>query len=207
MKSIRSIILLMLMTVLTACGMDSDGGVTIDAPMAASAPSDTPEAPESPPSGLACLSGTWELVDVETYMNSILPPELAAGLTFVGSSGFVSTDFRSDGTYTYSMDEFLVQYTMDMGGGAVPMEVHLDGEGHGIYKSIEDNTIRFTDLDSSALRITFSLAGEAFDLGTDASTGALSSPEETVDYECSDDTLFITPPLEGALPVEYTRSD
>lgn len=87
------------------------------------------------------------------------------------------------------------------------MEVRLDGEGHGVYESIDDNTIRFTDLDSSDLMITFSLAGEAFDLGTDTSTDELTSHEETVNYECSGDTLFTTPPLEGALPVEYARID
>jgi hypothetical protein len=205
MKSTKFMFVLSLALVLVACDVGGTESGPVESPVPSIAPTSTPEPTEPPSTGLACLSGTWELVNVENYMNSVVPPELAAGLTFIGNSGTVSVNFVSDGTYTYTWNEFQVQYTMDVGSGPVPLEIDMNGDGSGIFEPIDDHHLSFTDLEGSGMTIEVLMGGETIDLGMDEAVSALGGPDTTFEFDCDGDTLLTYPPIEGALPVEYAR--
>ena len=204
MKS-KIMILVLLLSVLSACDSTPTESSPAESPPPEVAPTHTIEPTDPPTTGLACLSGTWELVNVENYMNSVVPPDLAGSLTFVESSGTASAIYAADGTYTYRLDEFRVLYSMDGGTGPLTMEVYMDGEGAGIYDPIDDRTLSFTQLDDSGVAITFTLAGEIFDLGMDDAATAFGSPDTIFEFDCDGNMLLTYPPIEGALPVEYAR--
>jgi hypothetical protein len=204
MKITKSVILLALTLALVACDA-GESGSPAETTVPTVAPTNTPEPTSTPATGVTCLNGTWELFDIENYMNSVIPPELAGGLAFIGSSGTATTNFGGDGLYAVTLEEFQVQYTMDVGSGPVPLEVYIDGDGSGVYEAIDDHTIHFTELDNSGMIMTVLMGGETIDLGMEDAISAFGGTDTTFEFDCSGDTLLTYPPIEGALPVEYVR--
>lgn len=204
MKS-RVLILLVVVLALAACDTTPIESIPAESPEPEVVDTPTLEPTDPPSTGLACLSGTWELVDIEEYMSSVVPPDLAGSLTFVESSGSASTEFAADGTYTYHLDAFRVVYSMDMGAGPMAMEVLMQGEGNGLYEAMDDHTLTFTQLDDTDVALTVTLAGEVFDMGMDDAVSAFGSPDTVFQFDCSGDTLLTYPPIAGALPVKYAR--
>jgi hypothetical protein len=203
MKFTKAVILLILALGLAACGGATESAAEATDPVMAA--TDSPEPTATPATGLACLNGTWALSNIDNYMNSVIPPDLAGGLIFIGSSGTVTTNFGGDGLYAVTLEDFQVQYTMDVGSGPVPLEVYLDGNGSGVYEAIDDNTMTFTELDNSGMTMTVLMGGETIDLGMEDAVSAFGSPDTTFEFDCNGDTLLTYPPIEGALPVEYAR--
>jgi hypothetical protein len=204
MKITKFAIILMLALVLTACSSGATESAA-ESPIPTMAATNTPEPTSTPATGLACLSGTWELVNIENYMDSVIPPEMAGLLTYVENSGTASANFNPDGTYTYQVNQFRVQYSMDMGSGPMTMEVLMNGEGNGTYEAVDDNTLTFTELDNSGVTLTATLGGEAINFNIDDAVGAFGSTATPFEFDCNGNTLLTYPPIEGALPVEYAR--
>lgn len=201
------LLILTLALLLAACDSSATESSSTEPAAPEEMATDTLAPTPEPATGLSCLSGTWELVNIENYMNSVVPSDLAGTMEFVDSSGTAGAEFAGDGTYSYHVDDFRVQYAMDMGAGAIPMEVIMQGEGNGIYEAIDDHTLTFTQLDDSGLTITITLAGEPFDIGLDDAVSFFGSPDTVFQFDCSGDSLLTYPPIDGALPVEYARVD
>ena len=145
----------------------------------------------------ACLVGTWNVAEIESFMQSILPSQVdRSSLEYQGMSGTMQVTFESDGTGSYLLQDFVVSYNM-MG---LPMAFGLNGNGTLTYQTAGDQVTIQTG-DDSTLTGQLTLGTTSSPLG-DLGEGAISG---TRAYACQGDTLEMTPDAENASPVVYQR--
>lgn len=181
-----------LLSQLTAGNEASEAEVETPAMTAAAPPLDASAAGDA-----ACLVGTWNVTEIEGYIQSILPAGVdSSSLEYQGMSGTMQVTFESDGTGNYLIQDFTVDYIMI----GLPTGFAMNGSGTFTYQTAGDQVTVQTGDDST-------LTGE-LTIGTTASPlGDLgeSAINGTRGFSCQGDTLEMTPDTENASPVVYQR--
>ena len=181
-----------LLSRVTGGNEESEAEVETPAMTAAAPPLDASAAGDA-----ACLVGTWNVTEIEGYVQSILPAQVdRSSLEYQGMSGTMQVTFESDGTGSYLLQDFVVSYNM-MG---LPMAFGLNGNGTLTYQTAGDRVTIQTG-DDSTLTGQLSLGTTSSPLG-DLGESAISGTQA---YACQGDTLEMTPDSENASPVVYQR--
>ena len=174
------------------------------APTATSAPTATP----LPASGGACLVGTWELVDLSVYMQSVFA-QSGGAVTFAGQTGRIVYTFGADGTAHVDAQDFTMQMAMAVEKLTFDINVIISGAADSQYTATDDQ-ITFSNGELKGLKISATMNGTELFSNTPAELAAMfgASPDpkyNTFGYQCDATTLTYTPPVENAQPVVMKR--
>jgi len=182
-------------------------------------PTPAPTIPTAVPSATvetsetSCLVGVWEAHDVQQFVASILP----ASITELGTPEFKSTagslryTFTQDGQASAEAGQYAIHYAVSRGILSVPLDVLLDGKITGSYSTIAPDGLIFTATSASQITISASLAGVPVlnsSLGDLVPLfGGLSGGSAQGTYACSGSTFDYTPPISGAKPLVFSRTN
>ncbi|MBI5564921.1 MAG: hypothetical protein HY870_08505 [Chloroflexi bacterium] len=180
------------------------------APTATTAPTPTtaPTATPLPASSSACLVGTWELVDLSNYMQSVFA-QTGGAVSFVGQTGRIVYVFDADGSANVDAQDFTMMMAMAVEKLTFDINVIISGAAESQYAATDDQ-ITFSNGELKGLKISATMNGAELFANTPAELaamfGASSDPKyNTFGYQCDTTTLVYTPPVENAQPVVMKR--
>jgi ABC-type oligopeptide transport system substrate-binding subunit len=143
-------------------------------------------------SSSTCLTGTWNLTDFSSYMNSIEQnTSNASGSTVTVSSqdftGKAQFTFGDYGTATLSADTFEQKFTLstDVGGTKLDIPITLDINGHSTAKyTVDGDKVSFNGQDNSGMTITVVTMGTSNPI--DQSLLGANGTIQLYQYACPD---------------------
>ncbi len=142
----------------------------------------------------ACMVGTWQLTDMETFARAVLPPGAfeQKSLKFNGGAGLLGYTFTEDGQITVEAFQWMAQFSVAEGTSLYRLDLQINGVANGKF-SLEDDIVRVDSVQSSHLTYL-----AVFDDETMVDTFQANEfvPLFVPDYnqarfECSDSTLSL----------------
>lgn len=92
--------------------------------------------------GAACLVGTWQIADLNQYMQSVLPQMIEGAQAQIKDvSGVLTYSFNADGTTLGLAQDFVVNADVTTSGFTVPGEITLNGATNGQYVVDDSGTV------------------------------------------------------------------
>lgn len=133
-------------------------------------PTQTPEpTPTSVPplelgsasTGAACLVGTWQIDDLNQYMQAVLPQMIEGAQAQIKDvSGVLTYSFNADGTTIGLAQDFMVTADVTTSGFTVPGEITLNGATSGQYLVDESQTlVTLSSVAPGSLVVSASVSG------------------------------------------------
>jgi hypothetical protein len=158
----------------------------------------------TPTPDLSCLVGGWDVQSYAAYFLALNP--VPGKLVLRSESGRYHLDLTSDGGFNVTLDHFLTDYKIDVGGGAPAMVLALEMNGTAaarytvagsqlIASDMANDIVIDMTLDSQAMPAT-SLGSAGFPLGG------------SMEYTCRGNVLtFLIPkPGGGTVPFAFTKA-
>lgn len=181
-------------------------------------PAETPTAAPPPPAPPAartadCLVGTWEITDVQGFMTSVLPSLLPqfGKPEYKGTSGTFRFTFTSDGSVSAEASQFTINYSVSQAILTVALDLVFSGSIAGTYQTTPAGGLSLASPAPDELTFSAILAGATLlkqPLGQLIPIfGGADSGVATGSYICEGSTLQYTPPLSGANPLVFTRTN
>lgn len=156
----------------------------------------------------ACLTGAWQMGDLQNFLLAAVPAELLKDyqLTPKGSSGQLIYKFQSDGSVSLTSMDYQINLDAKYSILTVPLVVSISGSSNAMYQ-ISENTISFFNPDTSGLGARVTLAGKDLvppdqlrTLATYAWFGAQAQSTSYLNAQCSGDVLTLSPDPSSGLP-------
>lgn len=156
----------------------------------------------------ACLTGTWQMGDLQNFLLAAVPADLLKDyqLTPKGSSGQLLYQFQSDGSVSLTSMDYQINLDAKYSILTVPLVVSLAGGSNAMYQ-IDGNRIGFFNPDTSSLSARVTLAGKDLvpqdQLNTLTSYAWFGANGQTTSYltaQCSGDVLTLSPDPTSGLP-------
>lgn len=171
-------------------------------------PTDTP-APIVAAGGGDCVVGSWQVTNMQDYMESLMGSALDDSLgnfTFVSQTGEALINFGADGRATMNADNFALHFTIDVSGVSLDMAVTLNGTSSSDFVVDSPGQITFSNGDTSDMSLSVTIGGNETTSSSDL-TSFFGEPDttSTFTYECQGSTMLYTPPVENAIPLTLTR--
>ncbi len=167
------------------------------------APTSEPSTPEPGAIGAACVVGTWQVVDLQSYIQDMLPVMVeGAELQVKDVSGNLTYTFNADGSSVGRADAFTLNVGVDVNGLSLPGKVVVNGSSQGQYEVDGDqNLLTMRGLSAGDLTVSANVAGVpvvnqtpvlnllSFNGGTEG--------EAAVNFQCIGDALQVTVNLQN----------
>ncbi len=146
--------------VLTACNMPITP-TPYPAAVTAEAPAIEESTPEPAAMGATCLVGTWQVVDLKSYIQSMLPVMVeGAELSVEEVAGKLTYTFNADGSSVGTADAFTMKVGVKMNGLSLPGKVEVNGSSQGQYEVDEaQSLLKMKNLNAGDLRVSANVAG------------------------------------------------
>ena len=142
----------------------------------------------------SCLAKTWEIKGLSDYVLAAVPPELAEeySLEYIDTTGAAYLKLTSDEKIELQIRDLVFLFNARFSIFEVPVTVEIDGIADGTYQ-VEDNTLRFTGIDTSGLTASAKALDEEI-MEPDQIINAIPfvrPPFNTATYTCQDDELTL----------------
>lgn len=166
--------------------------------------------PDSLDSAKACLAGTWEIVDLSSYVIAAIPPELAAQykLKYKETSGYAELSLTPDGRITLAFHGLIFLFDANVSVFTVPLTVGIDGDINGGY-SVDESTLSTSGMNTNDLTsVAQALGQDVVDPAMIKSVIPLvQTPFNRAVYTCAGDTLQLEFPAypENIPPLVFQR--
>jgi len=208
-KHLFIITLIAIMTmVLSAC----DTPAPVDTP--AESGGDTPADAPAAAAAVACPYGKWQLSDFSSYLSSLETglnsSQDTTTVSDLGATGTAIMVFNEDGTGSFTAENFVESFTMNIDAGGsimeIPITLTMNGTSTANY-TIEGDQITFLDQDPGDLVIVMDMMGEQ----TTFNTSVMGDPGtvQLYQFSCADaNTLSLKVTAVTTMdlaPLELTR--
>ena len=171
------------------------------------APTRTPTLTPTPTpiSGAACLPGTWQVMDLSSYVAS-----LGVQGQVLSESGPVTYRFDSSGQAHVTVDHFAMKVKAPVKGFSLNVNVIIDGAVDAGYTASQADQLAFANVQLDGLKVSVNLGKQELFAGTPGEMAdlfgfSLDPLFNAATYTCRADTLTYTPPLQGAREVALKR--
>ena len=171
------------------------------------APTSTPTMTPTPTpiSGAACLPGTWQVLDLSSYVAS-----LGVQGQVLSESGPVTYRFDASGQAHVTVDNFAMKVQAPVKGLPLTVNVVIDGAVDAGYTATQADQLAFANVQLDGLKVSIKLGKQELFAGTPAEMAdlfgiSLEPLFSAAAYTCRADTLTYTPPLQNAREVTLQR--
>lgn len=191
---------------LAACNLPVNPGPSVFTETPAPTPVPPTPTPDPELTGAACLVGTWEVQGLDTYIGSILPPEIQqqGKITIENSTGQMLYTFDDQGAASVNADNFTLNGSAETSFLKLPAQAVLNGSSTASYMADDETgALQFSNPVNHGLAISAKVSGITIvdNLSIDNNiwfSGSGVSP--SIAFTCQGNNLTVTPPVEPAVP-------
>lgn len=165
-------------------------------------PTSTPEPPpveEAPNTiGAACLVGTWQVNNLQNYLQAVLPQMIeGAAIEIEETSGSLTYTFNADGSTTGAANDFIVKAKVGTNGVTLPGEITVNGASQGSFTADDaQGILTLTNVGAGSLTLSAKVAGipvvSETPIGDLFMLGSNDTGSGSTNFQCIGSTLQVT---------------